>query len=130
MPSVVVSTLNFAVNTRYLYASTYGRSIYKIAVPATSFAANNSVAQNNVTVNKITVYPNPASDYAIIKLAENKSGVIIQLYNNAGNVLMQQKMEANIFEKRINLQHVMAGNYMLTCSDGKNVITAQVNVVK
>ncbi len=127
---VVVSTLNFAVNTRYLYASTYGRSIYKIAVPATSFAANNSVAQNNVTANKITVYPNPASDYAIIKLAENKNGVIIQLYNNAGTVLMQQKMEANIFEKRISLQHVMAGNYMLTCSDRKNVITAQINVVK
>ena len=48
MPAAVVSTLNFAVNTRQLYAATYGRSIYKIGVPAAAVVNNQfAVATKN-----------------------------------------------------------------------------------
>jgi photosystem II stability/assembly factor-like uncharacterized protein len=120
MPSVVVSTLNFAVNSRYLYASTYGRSVFKISVPAVGFAVNNSSLQNKTSISLVSVYPNPASDYSIIKLTENKKGTNIKLYNNAGKILTEERIEANVLQKKINLQNLAAGNYTLVCDDGIN----------
>ncbi|MEP6684013.1 MAG: T9SS type A sorting domain-containing protein [Parafilimonas sp.] len=130
MPSVVVSTLNFAVNSRFLYASTYGRSIYKIAVPAIGFAADNSNLKNSASINSVSVYPNPATAYCTIKLAENKTGSIIKIYNSAGNILIQEKMEANILQKKISLQNCKAGNYTLVCDDGKNKTSLQLIVAR
>ena len=130
MPSVVVTTLNFAVNSRILYAATYGRSIYKITAPATSFAANNSGLQNGVSTNAVSVFPNPAADYCTIKLAENKTGSIIKLYNSAGHILVQEKMEANILQKKINLEKLATGSYTLVCDDGKHKTSLQLIVTR
>jgi hypothetical protein len=130
MPSVVTSTLNFAVNSRVLYASTYGRSIYKISVPAVSFAVNNSSAENSIITSAITVYPNPASGYSTIKLAENKKGTIIKLYNNAGNVVLQDRIQANVLQEKINVQNITPGNYTLLCNDGQHKTSLQLTVAR
>jgi hypothetical protein len=130
MPSVVTSTLNFAVNSRVLYASTYGRSIYKISVPAVSFAVNNSSAANSIITSAITVYPNPASGYSTIKLAENKKGTIIKIYNNAGNVVLQDRIQANVLQEKINVQNIMPGNYTLLCDDGQHKTSLQLTVAR
>jgi len=131
MPSVVTSTLNFAVNSRVLYASTYGRSIYKITVPPTSsIALNNISTLNKIVAGNVAVYPNPASEYSTIKLAENIKGVVIKLYNNSGNVVMEDKIAANILQKKINVQNITPGIYTLICDDGQRKTRAQIAIAR
>ncbi len=119
MPSAVVSTLNFGVNTRQLYAATYGRSIYKLdlqglALNSNQFAAA-GVKQSNIS---IALYPNPATDYAMINLKNNMHGTLINIYNNNGKLVSSEKMEANVLQQKINLQNTAKGVYYVTCITG------------
>lgn len=114
MPAVVTSTLNFAVNSRALYAATYGRSVYKIALPLTSVFSSNNINANKSNI-AASLYPNPAKGFTNISLHENLHGTIIKIYNTNGAALVTEKLEANLLQKRINLQKLSAGIYTVVC---------------
>jgi len=114
LPSAVVSTLNFAVNSRVLYAATYGRSVYKIQIPG-SKPLNDDLIANAGKQSNFTIYPNPANSFATINLHENKQGTVINIYNNKGELMITQKVQANVLQQKINLQKLNPGIYTITC---------------
>jgi photosystem II stability/assembly factor-like uncharacterized protein len=127
MPSAVVSTLNFGVNTRQLYAATYGRSVYKINLAAAPLP--NTMIAHNKKLN-ISVYPNPASDYATIKLPENKHGALINFYNAMGEIVISEKMGTNVLQKKISVQKLYAGIYTVACTIDEIKTSVQLVVQK
>jgi hypothetical protein len=115
MPNAVVSTLNFAVNTRVLYAATYGRSVYKIALPAAAVTNRYVSAENSRSNSVAALYPNPAKNYTILQLGENAKGTVVNIYNNNGLKLVSQKVAAKVSQQRIDLQKLSKGIYMIVC---------------
>ena len=131
MPAVVVSTLNFTVNARQLYAATYGRSIYKIQLPFINphdFTDTSYVAENNLQ--KISLTPNPANNYTVVHLTENEKGIILEMYNNSGRKILTEKIAAHVLEQKINLQNIPTGIYTLLCMDGNKKSTTQLVIEK
>ena len=66
----------------------------------------------------IAVYPNPASDYIIIKGIE--AGENIQMYNLNGQLVLSHKVEKNEDEK-IKIDFLPAGIYLIKTSTGKMI---------
>jgi photosystem II stability/assembly factor-like uncharacterized protein len=128
LPVAVVSTLNFAVKTRQLYAATYGRSIYKIAVPLVTSLKNSISTENIKPKDFVSVYPNPATDYTIVNLPGNTRGTIINVYNSRGQIIISQRAEANILQKKINLQKLPGGIYTIVCVANNNRTSFQLIV--
>ncbi len=116
MPAVVVSTLNLGVNTRQLYAATYGRSVYKLDVNTGNLPNDNFIsAETKKSIESVSLHPNPARDYTMINLHENNNGAIIHVYNNKGEIEFSEKMEANTLQKKISLQKLTPGIYTIAC---------------
>lgn len=116
MPAVVVSTVNFAVNSRVLYAATYGRSMYKIALP--TVMANTSVAAAPGNEVDFTLSPNPAKGVTTVELKENRLGVTIIIYEQYGKRILSQKLAKGIIQQKINLQSLKPGMYKVECISG------------
>ncbi len=130
MPSVVVSTLNFAVNTRQLYAATYGRSVYKLSLPLAAISsASSSSEENSKQAVSVSVYPNPATSYAVINLHNNLQGALISIYNSNGKLMFSQKINANVLQQKIDLKNYAKGVYYVE-SNGNNIKTTVKLVVQ
>ncbi len=130
MPSVVVSTLNFAVNSRQLYAATYGRSVYKLSLPLAAVTnANSSLDGNSKQAVLVSVYPNPATTYAIITLRNNLQGTVISIYNSNSKMMFSQKINANVLQQKIDLKNYAKGVYYVECN-GNNIKTTSKLVVQ
>jgi photosystem II stability/assembly factor-like uncharacterized protein len=129
MPAVVVSTLNLAANSRQLYAATYGRSVFKINLNGAPLPATNMIASANKK-STLSISPNPAKDYAAVRLNENKQGAIINVYNNSGELKFSQKLQANVLQQKINLQNLHAGIYTVVCVTANNKVSAELMVQK
>ncbi|HRI19557.1 MAG TPA: T9SS type A sorting domain-containing protein [Panacibacter sp.] len=129
MPGAVVSTLNFAVNSRVLYAATYGRSVYKISLPAAAVSADQfATAENAQKDVSVELSPNPAKDYALIKLYNNLNGAIISVYNDNGKLMLSQKLSAHVLQQKINLQNFARGVYHVVCFADNNKSTGKLMV--
>ena len=130
-PPVVVSTLNFAVNARQLYAATYGRSIYKIQLPnITPHDFMDSINTDKNDIQKISLSPNPATNFTIIHLPENKKGSTIEIFNNTGRMILTEKIPANVLEQKINLQNLPTGIYIVRCLNENKRSTVQLVIEK
>ena len=67
-----------------------------------------SITEKNATKQVIDIYPNPASDYIIIKAPNNKSKPAFEIYNSLGqlikrqtNILPNQRISVSTFPKGI-----------------------------
>ncbi|TVR80264.1 MAG: T9SS C-terminal target domain-containing protein [Chitinophagaceae bacterium] len=73
----------------------------------------------NVLGNLIDVYPNPATEYLIIKSAENFVNSFLNIYDINGKELKSMKL--NGAEKSIQLSDFSKGVYLLTITNDKGV---------
>ena len=64
------------------------------------------------------VYPNPAHNFTIINLHDNKQGAVITIYNNKGEIILSEKIQAGILQQRIDLQKFNPGIYTVSCVSG------------
>lgn len=75
--------------------------------------------------NTLTVSPNPASTYIAV---ENAAGAQISVYNIAGQeVLSVESAEAN---ETLNVSNLTAGIYVVRVTNGNEVSTAKVSIVR
>jgi len=129
MPHTVVSTLNFAVNSRQLYAATYGRSVFKIDLSALLLPATTpTIAKKKHGI--LSISPNPARDYAVVKLRENKQGAIINVYSNNGALKFTRRLQPNVLQQNISLQNLNGGIYTVVCVIGDDKLSAKLIVKK
>lgn len=60
--------------------------------------------------NQVAIYPNPATDNIYISLQHAPLEGMIQLFDNVGNVVMQQPVQQ---QQTLNISHLPAGMYYL-----------------
>ncbi len=73
---------------------------------------------NNQQKNIVSIFPNPTSDFINIK-TENKVESV-EIFDYSGKLLLQQK------SKKINIQHLNQGNYLLKITTDKGSLTKKI----
>ncbi|MEZ4816370.1 MAG: T9SS type A sorting domain-containing protein [Flavobacteriaceae bacterium] len=119
MPTVVVTDMHIHEPSQYLYAASYGRSMYKIdisQVVLSSQAFEESSCQ---------VFPNPASDVVTIQLPSVVEGEI-SIYNQLGAQLLSESFSGT--SKTISVNNLTAGLYFVTLTSGAKKVTQKLIV--
>ncbi len=93
MPTVVVTDLHIHEASQYLYAATYGRSMYKFDL--SQVVLGEELPKIDET---FVMFPNPATDQLNIQLPEGAIGTM-QLFDMNGRLWMEKKlsMSSEIF---------------------------------
>jgi len=107
LPNVVVADIHYDEDGSYLYAGTYGRSIYKSYV--------GELGVNDLLDAEIVVYPNPATDIVNVQLKEG-AGIRLELYDTNG-----RKVDAVISETTnasLNVGSLPSGVYYIKVIQG------------
>ncbi len=122
LPSAVVSDLFIHEGSQFLFAATYGRSIYKIDI------SNNIMETNrNLLVSEVKVFPNPASEMVTVSLKNSSEKSELLMYDTMGR-LVKQVAFGNKNEIHFSVTDLQAGVYYLNISEGKNRITKKLIV--
>lgn len=132
MPVVIVSALYYAPVSKTLYASTYGRSIYKVKV-GTNFSLLNpdvyskelSAVSKQASAMSIKISPNPASDFIKVDLFFNSKNKLLNIYNSSGNKVYTENISAGIAQKTISVSRLQAGVYTVECISDNDKYTAK-----
>lgn len=121
MPTVVVSALYYAPVSKTLYASTYGRSIYKVKV-GTNFSllnanafSSSSLLNNSNSTFKLSLFPNPASDFINVKIPTSAENKVLNIYTISGNKVYTQTISGEIQQTRISVNKFSKGIYIIEC---------------
>lgn len=126
MPAVVTLGLNFAVNTRTLYAGTFGRGIYKIKLPS-KLPASKVENQDGKIIAKI--YPQPASSYFHLNIMPHTSPVELVIENTAGMASYQQLILENVNTIKIDCSKWNRGLYMIKLSNNGLIDTKSILLI-
>lgn len=126
MPAVVTLGLNFAANTRTLYAGTYGRGVYKIKLPSRppSMIAQSQIADEMM----VSIYPQPVSDLINIKLTANEKLVNINIQDSRGIIVYQKMIAPNTVNVSINCAQWNKGWYVVKLSDDQSSVSRNILV--
>ena len=115
LPSVVVNDLYVGGEGTQLYAGTYGRSAY------TTYVGELSVEEFTNTANILSVFPNPVSSEATLVLERFVPDAEVTLYNQLGQVVFTQKMEA--LTTTISIQNLPKGMYFVQVKGNNEVFS-------
>lgn len=105
MPTVVVNDLHIQESSQYLYAATYGRSMYKFDLSQVVLG-NDSLELEKAFV----MYPNPADDQLNIQIARGNIGAI-QIFDMNGRLQYSEKLEMAF--TALNVSHLASGVYFV-----------------
>lgn len=114
MPSaVIVTDLVLHNPTNYLFASTFGRGVYKIDLAQVNLSTNNS----EIEVTNIKVYPNPAFENLYLDIDFDKvSDFKAELFDIEGKLIQKYVLENNSAGKhsiKMNIESLQKGIYLL-----------------
>ncbi len=122
MPNVVVTDLVLHVNSNFLFASTFGRGVYKI-----DLATLGGLSTNNpdlIEISDVKIYPNPTSDYLFMDLIFNQANDFdAKIYDTNGKFVKSFKLENQSEGKhsiKINVNDLQSGIYLLNINNEKN----------
>lgn len=119
LPNVEISELEINFVSNELFASTYGRGLWK----SNLYEAGLNV--DKYELNNIAVYPNPASNE--LNISWNKGDeVTIKLFNTNGSLVYYQKNKSLIEPYKINTSQLSTGLYYLKINTRNAVITKKV----
>lgn len=81
---------------------------------------------------KIHIYPNPATDAALIQLpyTGNSGTTILQLFNEAGNLVKQLQLNQSAAQIVLPLTNLAPGHYFLVVTSGNQKSTSALQVLK
>lgn len=100
----------------------YGYSLYEIEAYGSSSTARmalNVEEQSQTEEAVFAVYPNPTTNYVQVSSPENLDNKVIMIYDNTGNLVLQNKPQGN--ESVIDVGELRRGIYILNFkSDQKN----------
>jgi len=122
LPPVPVTDLYIDETQAFLYAATYGRSIYKADI-----SGNILSTTKNITMEETKIYPNPASQVITISYPEQFARLNIVFYNSNGKKINESLVDKN--KSTINISHLKTGIYYLKLSNN-NLTTVKKLIVK
>lgn len=121
MPSVVVTDLVLHTNSNFLFASTFGRGVYKIDLANLSGLSTNN--PDLIEISDLKIYPNPTSDYLFIDLNFNRvNDFVAKILDTNGKLVKTFQLENQSQGKRsikINVNDMQSGIYFLNVNNEK-----------
>lgn len=115
MPNVVVTDMHIHEPSGYLYAATYGRSIYKIDLSQIVLGTDSELLNA-----ELTIFPNPASDVVTISTSKNLEGQI-SIYNELGRLVLSEEISGT--QKTLSVSNLPTGLYFVSVSSENRKIT-------
>ena len=110
LPSVVVTDMHIHEPSQYLYAGTYGRSLYKTDVSNIVLGS-----EGNTDLMGLSIYPNPASSIATIEVDSVGEGVKLSLYDIHGRYIRQLDFVNKV---ELEVSNLRSGIYFVTVELG------------
>jgi len=121
LPSVPVTDISFEYGNQksgyYLYAGTYGRSIYK------SFVGEAGI--EDFSENNVSLFPNPAIQYVTIQSQFSIDGVVT-IYNQLGAEVLSETISGT--KRTLTLSNLPSGLYFVTITSENRKITKKLIV--
>ncbi|MFI5172194.1 MAG: T9SS type A sorting domain-containing protein [Chitinophagales bacterium] len=109
MPIVSVYEIYFDTESATLFAGTYGRGLWKIAMPQKEPP---QLSIDEILDLDIQIYPNPVADHILIAANQQLNKATLNLFNATGELIYSEKIngEVNVTIPALNLP---AGNYFI-----------------
>ena len=123
------STGNVSVTTLYGTASKPGftfirdTTITDTTAPVISLTAKSNINKAVITNNPVSLYPNPASAYAIITHPATAHPASVQLVDLTGKVVRTVNVGSNAGQTKINTNGLVAGVYKVIWNNGAKRVT-------
>ncbi len=117
LPNVVITDIHYDEASAYLYAGTYGRSMYRSDVGV--------LGANEVLEKEIAVFPNPATDIVNIQLNDG-SAITVEVYDANG-----RKVDVPVSKTQnttIDVATLATGAYYLKVVQGNRTATKKLLV--
>lgn len=117
--------------TKFFYrvraVNAIGNSDYTNVAEATTPAKTLAFASNENIIGQMSVYPNPTSDYALIKISDDVKGIknVIVVDRNS-RVVMKSVMPENQNELMLNFTTLMEGTYTISVTTESGRMTKRV----
>ncbi|QQX77198.1 MULTISPECIES: VPS10 domain-containing protein [Aequorivita] len=111
LPSVLVTDLFIHENSEFLFAATYGRSIYKIDISGNILNTN-----GDSFATEIKVFPNPSSEMVTVSLKNPSKNSYLEVYDTMGRSVKKYNFD-NKKEIHFSVESLQAGVYYLKISD-------------
>jgi hypothetical protein len=104
-----------------------GNSDYTNVADATTPAKTLAFASNENIIGEMSVYPNPTSDYALIKISDEVKGIknVIVVDRNS-RIVMKAVLAENQNELMLNMTTLMEGTYTISVSSDSGRMTKRV----
>ncbi len=119
LPNVIISELEINTAINKIYASTYGRGLWRSDL----FDATLSVKSNELK--NISVFPNPMSSE--VNLSWNRSeDVNIKIYNSTGKLVYFSKNQSLINNLKIDVSNYASGLYFVRVNNSKGELTVKI----
>ncbi len=107
-PNVRVDMLDVRPDNYKVVAATHGRNMF------TTIWDNTNAIQDNENQVDLTIYPNPASDYILLKTDLNN--YTIDIYDMNAQLVLSKKMQNS--SSRIMIKHLPKGIYFVSVNKG------------
>ena len=129
LPLVPVNELAIHPESRFLYAATYGRSMYRINIGDIT-----GMKDLKATQLKLEIFPNPIHDEFHIRFTANEDGpVFLTVYDLQGKSVRTEflgKLQRGIHDIRLDLRNtggnqLPAGSYIFSIVSGKESAAAK-----
>jgi hypothetical protein len=88
-----------------------------------SYAATTNSVDNVIPKPAVNVYPNPASSYINVQVANAKANGMISIYSATGALVKVVEMDEN--ESEVDISELPSGLYLITVETKKEAITKQ-----
>ena len=111
--------MDFRSTDNTLAVSTYGAGVFTATLSSKDRTAINETAK----LNTLEIYPNPASDKLFIQLPESKANLMVEVYNNLGQMVKQKDIG---LIRSIDVNELNSGIYFVKISTGKATITKRI----
>lgn len=116
LPNVIISELEINTVENKIYASTYGRGLWR------SDLFNDTLSTEDFELNNISMFPNPARDQ--VSLTWNKAEqVTVRIYNSLGKIMYYTKGQTLLEPHKINTAQYNSGLYYVSVNTVNGVIT-------
>ena len=101
-------------NTKAL--APYGYSLFEIEAYGSASTAKKAaevLEDTQVTATEFVMYPNPATNYIQLLVPEKLDNKVITIYNDAGTLLVDKKLDGDVNESQIDISQFKKGIYIL-----------------
>ena len=122
MPIVSVYEINYNEGTNYLFAGTYGRGAWKMAMPRKT---QNPIAITTLNIADYGMFPNPTSDQLWITLNATHQNVQTTVMALDGKVVKQQLFRSTN-QPQISMRDLAPGTYLVKVQVGEQFVVKKV----